>query len=687
MSAFRERIPKWAVLFSLSILFSATNVFAQAAPETPKEKPAAVPQEKPAEPPNAAQIELLETKYRFEANGDSRKEVHALVKINSELGVRQFARLNFDYNRSFQSVEIPLVHITHASGGTADILPSAITDNPNPAVLDFPAYQDVRVKSVRILGLQPGDSLEYGVITTTTNHPLAPDFWVEHSFDRTGVVTQELFELNLPRERFAFVPPNLANESPLYGADMKMFSQLDGRIRISPLTPPNSSETMDEGKSVRLLLKWRVLPSKLAVLSSSDSASPPNEPEVVVTTFRSWESLGARLSGFLMRSGGLDVIEPKERELVSTARTGDDLAKVIYEYVSQKIKTVDLPLGATGFATRKPEEILASRYGTPEDKFALFSALARFRYLHFNPLFTFVTAFPEKQLPRPPGLAHLLARAAGAKGRDTVENYFDLSLEVAPYGAIRPDLRGKPALNIYQVLEGSENWWSRTPTELPSLAKQNVEIDASLTPAGTLSAHVTYRLRGDNELLLRIAFHQSPKEKWQEIAQYLALSDGFRGKVTSVKTSDPYATDKPFEVEYELTQEKFVDWLKKPVRIPALLPLPGLPEAPKKPSGDSKIELGPPLDVELRGTLRLPPGMTAQAPPGTSVKRDYASFTAEYSAKQNVVHFSRHLNFVSREISGARFVDFGAFLHAVQNDQAQLFVLEKSEPPASAKPK
>jgi len=156
----------------------------------------------------------------------------------------------------------------------------------------------------------------------------------------------------------------------------------------------------------------------------------------------------------------------------------------------------------------------------------------------------------------------------------------------------------------------------------------------------------------------------TPKEKWQEIAQYLALSDGFRGKVTSVKTSDPCATDKPFEVEYELTQEKFVDWLKKPVRIPALLPLPGLPEAPKKPSGDSKIELGPPLDVELRGTLRLPPGMTAQAPPGTSVKRDYASFTAEYSSKANVLRFSRRLNFVSQNISGTRFVDFGAFLQS-----------------------
>src|SRR5262249_10507353 len=138
---------------------------------------------------------------RFETNGDSRKEVHALVKINSELGVRQFARLNFDYNRGFQSVEIPLVHITHANGGTSDILPRAIIDPPNPPVEKFPAYHDVRVKSVRILGLQPGDSLEYRVVTTTSKAPLAPDFWLDHSFNRTGVVSREVFQIDLPVQR------------------------------------------------------------------------------------------------------------------------------------------------------------------------------------------------------------------------------------------------------------------------------------------------------------------------------------------------------------------------------------------------------------------------------------------------------------------------------------------------------
>ena len=136
--------------------------------------------EKPALP---FQIQLLETRVRFEANGDSRKEVHTVVKLNNILGAREFARLAFDYNRAFQQLEIPQVRITHANGGTSEVLPSAVSDAPNPVVEKFPAYQDVRVKSVRILGLQEGDTVEYRVITTTTHHPLAPDFWLEHTFE------------------------------------------------------------------------------------------------------------------------------------------------------------------------------------------------------------------------------------------------------------------------------------------------------------------------------------------------------------------------------------------------------------------------------------------------------------------------------------------------------------------------
>jgi len=73
-----------------SVILSSTQ--ARQSPRKPAEKRGAKAST-PAEPENPAQIELLETRYRFETSGDSRKEVHTRVKINSELGVRQFARI------------------------------------------------------------------------------------------------------------------------------------------------------------------------------------------------------------------------------------------------------------------------------------------------------------------------------------------------------------------------------------------------------------------------------------------------------------------------------------------------------------------------------------------------------------------------------------------------------------------
>ncbi|HEY6945268.1 MAG TPA: DUF3857 domain-containing protein, partial [Candidatus Acidoferrum sp.] len=225
--------------------------------------------DKSQKPVNPAQIELLETKVRFESNGDSRKEVHALVKIHSELGVRQFAQLNFDFNRAFESVEIPMVHITHASGGTADILPSAITDHPNPAVVNAPAYQDVRVKSVRILGLQPGDTLEYRVVRTVSHHPLAPDFWLDHTFDRSGVVSREIFELDQPNSRHA-------------------------EVRINPAIPAASTEKAGEGDSSHTTYHWDVAsPSPVPEASKSNDSHQP-KPDVALSTI-DWRMLSIHI--------------------------------------------------------------------------------------------------------------------------------------------------------------------------------------------------------------------------------------------------------------------------------------------------------------------------------------------------------------------------------------------------------
>jgi Domain of Unknown Function with PDB structure (DUF3857) len=703
---------------SLYLRFSAALILIAAVPrvavaQEPAQKTVEKPPDKKGEKTapsekteNPAQIELLETRYRFETDGSSRKEVHTRVHINSELGVRQFARLNFDFNRAFQSIEIPLVHITHASGGTADILPSAITDNPNPAVVNAPAYQDVRVKSVRILGLEPGDTLEYRVITTVSHHPLAPDFWLDHSFDRTGIVTHEVFELDLPASRFegaettdshTRTPEDPAGLAPpasehLSGKDRPRL----GAIYVSPKTAETSREKIREGETTRLHYLWNTSHLETSQLKPSSESVAPIDSDVVVTTFSSWEAVAYALSAICYSRtwppADPPSIEEKRKELLAPLAIGSQPDETIYDFVSQKISTVDLALASNGFRARSPSDTLSSGYGTPTDKAALLIALLG-RGKSSCGFVPDAADWQMLQLYRPALFGQILVYAYS----DSRKLYLDPSLEVAPFGLIRSDLRGRdalmpadPAESIGQIIIGPANHslWRKIPRDPPFPASQRVNVEATLVADGTLSARVHYALRGDNELLLRVAFHKSPKAKWKDLAQLLSLSDGFRGEVASVSASDPDATREPFTVDYEISMPKFVHWSKKPVRIPALLPQLGLPDPPAKPAAGvatAPVELGTPLEVETHMTLHLPPGTIARTPTGISVVRDYATFASQYDAKEQTVSASRHINFLSREVPAERAADYNAFLRAVQSDEAQDFTLERPDS-ATAKP-
>lgn len=661
------------LLAAILLLASSVALRAQAPPSKPSEKF--------SEAPTAASdstapytIELLETRVRFDADGSSRREVHARARLHTEAGARQFARLNFDYHRAFEQIEIPLVRITHSGGGIADILPSAVTDQPNPAVVDTPAYQDVRRKSVRILGLQPGDVLEYRVITSVTHAPLAPDFYLAHTFAHDSVITQEVYELDLPAARTI-------------------------QLRVNPATPATATETSGEGLAARVLYRWQ----RAANAEKAPPKESPAEPDVVLTSFPSWEQLAARLAALLQPPATpAREITAKAAELTHPAAAPADNCQAIYEFVAQKITTVDLPLGSTGFRARPPAEILASGYATPEDKAVLFAALAAAAGLSSRPALTGAPASAATQLPRPSLFTHLLLSAAGPAG----EIWLDPAVEVAPFRMIPAALRGQPALLLraQPSRDAAQSSWTAIPAELPFAASQHVAVNATLGRDGSLSAKVHYTLRGDNELLLRVAFHQTPRDKWKGLAQLLAYSDGFRGAVADVTASDPASTREPFTLEYQIAQPAFVDWTKQPVRIPALLPLVGLPELPARPAAGASappIELGTPLDIEARATLRLPPRILAHAPAGTSVRRDYAVYTSSYAAQGPTLRAARRVRFLLRQIPAARIADYSAFTRAVQNDESQLFTIERPatpppalktkpaapQPPAAAKPR
>jgi hypothetical protein len=688
-------------------LFAAISVLSVCQParcQQPAPPPAEKPEAKPAAPETPAQIELLETRIRFEANGTSRKEVHVRVHINSELGVRQFSRLTFDFNRSYEQIEIPLVHITHASGGSADILPSAVTDQPNSAVAGAPAYQDVRVKSVRILGLEPSDILEYRVVTTGTAYTFSagtldparpPDFWFDHSFNNTGVISREIFELDLPASRleparYPATPEDPAGIPPPDGGALtKQLAQPNASLRIWSRIPETSKTRTEEKDSARVLYTWDVTP---ASLPKRAALSDDKDSDVALTTFSSWSDFSSRLGQ--TRTLSFSTSEWTKFSSLYEQASKDPLPpRVLYQFASKKIAILDLPFDAVRFVrdpyqVRTRDEVLGDGYGTVAQKSQFYRFLMTRLDIAVKSVFCTASESPEKQLPRPSLLTHALL-VVEQQGR---AYYLDPSIDVAPFGVIRADLRGKKVLDLAGCSESEARCWKTVPPDLPFASFQRVSVDAALAGDGTLNAKVKYTMRGDNELLLRVAFHQNPRDKWKELAQLLALSDGLRGNITSVSASDPTATKLPFTIEYEISEPKFVDWSKKPVRVPALLPQLGVPELPAKPeSGGAAppIDLGIPLDVDTRVTLRLPPGISVEVPTGTVVDRDYATFASRYNVQTGIITASRHINFLHRQVPADRTADYAAFLHAVQTDQSQHFTLTRSDaaaPPATKKP-
>ena len=653
------------LLLLACLVWCAPSVSAQESAAQPVEKPAhSEPAEKEksgkgfaaqGQPELPFQIQLLETHIRFEANGDSRKEVHTIVKIINILGAHQFARLAFDYNRSFQQVEIPMVHISHANGGTSDVLGSAVTDAPNPAVEPFPAYQDVRVKAVRILGLQEGDTIEYRVITTTTKSPLAPDFWLEHTFDRSGQVLHQIYELDLP------------------GHVQSTTTGVATRNLIRAGVPWADYRNTQERQTERSILKWNL--TEDTKLAEPEIRNGLALPDVQVNTFASSLALAGRLAAQVPKWNAED-----KKAAESWLTTGGPLPvgaaqtlRLSYELVSQRLATVDLPPGAEGFRIRPAREILASQYGTAEEKCYVFSQLARSAGFPAEIVF-YGEQVSDDTSPRPAFQKVFVY----LQDKDSVEA-FDPSIEVAPFGMIAAQYRGKKVMSLSLHNAGDDGFnWLTLPETLPFRSHQQVGISAEISEDGKLSAKVKYTMRGDNELLLRVAFSQAPKDKWKDVANLLAISDGFRGQILSVNASDPMETKDPFMVEYELTQAKFVDWSKKPVRIPALLPQIGLPDtSPTAVAGlpGAQIELGTPLEVQTTMTLKLPTGTTVETPPGTSVSRDYATFASKYSSTGNTATASRHIDFLKRELPTDRAMDYNAFVRAVQSDQAQRFTL------------
>jgi len=627
-----------------TICFAACVTLFLAAPRTshaqtaaPRKSPVANPSKKAVAP---FVIELYSTKVRFDTDGTGERIQEIRAKAMDDAGVKQLQTLTFNYNSGHETFALAYLRIQKPDGSVTqektDALAKMADDQPAPAVKDAANFKEIREVHVTLPPIAIGDTLSYEADTKIVK-PFAPgEFWYSHSFLTNTRAHDEEMKIDVPADRAV-------------------------HLKTTPQFPPAVTTN-----GARKLYVWKRTDAETASAKSpadEDAQGKNKPPDVILTSFANWEAAGKWLASTESPAAKtVSAIAAKTEELTAGRKTDADKVEALYDFVAKQIRLVSIPFEQLGFAPRDAATTLSAGYGDELDKCALLAALVNAAGFHSDVALLSSSAKLDADIPWPGALNHAVLVVTA--GKDVL--WMDPSSDVLPFRMLLPNLRGQQALIASATVAPH---FAETPSALPFLSKQTVEITGRVSSLGRLAARIRYTLRGDNEVALRMAFHRAPEAQWKQVTQTMATLDGLQGEVTDAKPSDPTATRDPFTLDFILVNENFLDWSQAKTLLALPLPTFGMPDPPE--NSAQPVELGNPLDVTAKLTLALPVNDSAQMPVGAGVTRDYAAYRSTYNAQEHVVTAQRTLRFLERQVPASRRGDYLAFANAVQSDENQ----------------
>ena len=620
-----------------------------------KDTPQAGPAQAPA-PPDYSQeayvVEHYSESMRFENDGSGVIQTDAQIKIVSESGVQALGQLKVGYSALSDKLDIPYVRVRKPDGTVVVAQDSAIQDLTFP---DAPVYTDYHEKHISVPSLRPGDVLEYRFVRTIAS-PLSPgQFWTSFNFAEKGIVLDEELEINVPKDR-----------------------QI--KLKTKPGYDPKITEEGD-----RRIYRWTHSHLKDDDQDAKAKKKKPSNPEdeipsVQLTTYKSWEELGAWYGG-LERDRRVpdDTVKAEAATLVKGKN--DDMAKVnaLYDYVSRNIRYVSLSFGLGRYQPHAASEVLANGYGDCKDKNTLLAALLDAEGFHSTSVLIGAQMKLDPEVPSPSQFDHVITRVPVA-GKDI---WMDSTPGVAPFRMLSSSLRGKEALAIPPTGIAELVW---TPTDLPFVAYDRSRIDGVLSDTGKLTGHITMSGRGDSELMLRYAMRRLPSNHWKDIFDRVLQHSSLHGaEITNLQASDPSATDAPLQVSFDITDNNFFDWSAAESKFSLPMAIGGLPAAEDETDTGSNepIKLGAPEEFSEEQYLKFPPKYKLHLPIGVDVKRDYAEYRSTYKFDGGQLSSTRTLKLLMLEIPRSRAEDYAAFRRVIEADKAQAITLQNESPGAA----
>jgi tetratricopeptide (TPR) repeat protein len=650
----RLRKTSLVALLLVSSSFEFDRFISAQSPPTPQKAPSGenartAEQKQPDYSQEAYVIEQMMTSYRFEKDGTGQREQTFRVRVQSDAGVEAFGQLVFPYSSANEKLDIERVSVRKPDGSVVKAEAGAIQDLTAPISREAPVYTDLRQKHVTVPGLRPGATLEYRVVWRITA-PLAPNhYWLEHDFlKRNWIVLDERLEVNIPQ-----------------GSAVKLKTEPG----LEPVTKEQDGRRVYSWKHANLKREEDDKDDEKNDEKKKEESDGPKPPQVQMTTFKSWDEVG-QWYGSLQR----DRIKPDDKIRTKAAEQAqgrnNDLEKIeaLYNYVAKNFRYVSLSFGQGRYQPHAATDVFANQYGDCKDKHTLLASMLATMGVQASPVLINSTRKLDPDVPSPGQFDHVIT--AIQLGKETL--WVDATPEVAPFRLLSPNLRKKQAL---LMPENAPARLETTPADPPFLSKALVEIEGKIDDLGALSGRSHSTLRGDTELFMRMAFRRTPKAQWKRLGVFFSYDTGLFSEVTDIRPSDPGATEKPFEVEYDFTKADFLDWSSKKISLDLPLPSIRLPYADAD-KQEKPIELGSPAEIIYRLKLEFPAKYRIRPPVPVTVARDYAEYRSSYKLEGNTLMVERTLLLRQNEIPASRTQDYLAFRASAVADGEQNVSLE-----------
>src|ERR1700686_3392188 len=195
------RLPRALIwlLCACSMLGAFFSVTAPPLAQAPPHEPPSSSTASPEKAEEAAVIERILNRVRFENDGTEVSETEAVVRIQSQAGVEQFGQLVFGYSSATEKLEVEYVRVRKPDGHVL-VTPESTAQDFAPEVLrEAPMYSDYRQRHITVASLQPGDTLEYRTVTRVQTPLAAGNFWYEYTFPKGVGVNEDRLEVNVPK--------------------------------------------------------------------------------------------------------------------------------------------------------------------------------------------------------------------------------------------------------------------------------------------------------------------------------------------------------------------------------------------------------------------------------------------------------------------------------------------------------